>query len=224
MTHWIAENCTNVLASSKHIFLIFIHSYDHLRNTNTSIGSDSTPSSSMNETTASTTLASRCCVSQWPNQIWGYIYIHMVCVSTYTHENATVLYSFPPTLSSLFLGIEMVHLQTLERSYLLKIHGKGAWKHRPCPIPITTHTCSLFSHKYSSPQSNSIFAVAERPQHMFMRVAVGIHSEDIDAAIEVDIALLKDPPPLLSSRFFCFQHCIHPAYAHYSQIFIYILS
>ena len=41
-------------------------------------------------------------------------------------------------------------LQTLERSYLLKINDK----------------------------------VAERPQHMLMRVAVGIHCEDIDAAIE----------------------------------------
>eukprot|EP00795_Rhopilema_esculentum_P000810 gene810-10547_t len=40
--------------------------------------------------------------------------------------------------------------KTLERSYLLKIHGK----------------------------------VAERPQHMLMRVSVGIHKEDIDAAIE----------------------------------------
>jgi len=27
--------------------------------------------------------------------------------------------------------------------------------------------------------------VAERPQHMLMRVAVGIHGDDIDAAIEV---------------------------------------
>jgi ribonucleoside-diphosphate reductase alpha chain len=26
--------------------------------------------------------------------------------------------------------------------------------------------------------------VVERPQHLFMRVAVGIHGEDIDAAIE----------------------------------------
>uniref|UniRef100_A0A224XEY7 Ribonucleoside-diphosphate reductase n=1 Tax=Panstrongylus lignarius TaxID=156445 RepID=A0A224XEY7_9HEMI len=40
--------------------------------------------------------------------------------------------------------------KTLERSYLLKIHGK----------------------------------VVERPQHMLMRVAVGIHGDDIDAAIE----------------------------------------
>lgn len=40
--------------------------------------------------------------------------------------------------------------KTLERSYLLKLHGK----------------------------------VAERPQHMWMRVAVGIHQDDIDAAIE----------------------------------------
>jgi len=27
--------------------------------------------------------------------------------------------------------------------------------------------------------------IAERPQHMYMRVAVGIHGEDINAAIEV---------------------------------------
>ncbi|QQS30797.1 MAG: ribonucleoside-diphosphate reductase subunit alpha [Sphingobacteriales bacterium] len=40
--------------------------------------------------------------------------------------------------------------RTLERSYLLKMHG----------------------------------FIVERPQHMFMRVAVGIHYEDIDAAIE----------------------------------------
>lgn len=41
-------------------------------------------------------------------------------------------------------------LQTLERSYLLKINGK----------------------------------VVERPQHMLMRVSVGIHENDIDSAIE----------------------------------------
>ena len=40
--------------------------------------------------------------------------------------------------------------KTLERSYLLRMHGK----------------------------------VAERPQHMIMRVAIGIHSEDIEGAIE----------------------------------------
>lgn len=38
-------------------------------------------------------------------------------------------------------------MQTLERSYLLRVNGK----------------------------------VVERPQHMLMRVAVGIHMEDIDA-------------------------------------------
>lgn len=31
----------------------------------------------------------------------------------------------------------------------------------------------------------SLCAVAERPQHMLMRVSVGIHGEDIEAAIEV---------------------------------------
>ena len=40
--------------------------------------------------------------------------------------------------------------KTLEKSYLLKVHGK----------------------------------IVERPQHMFMRVALGIHKHDIDAAIE----------------------------------------
>merc|ERR1719217_172402 len=40
--------------------------------------------------------------------------------------------------------------KTLERSYLLKMHGK----------------------------------VVERPQHMLMRVALGIHLDDVDAAIE----------------------------------------
>ena len=39
--------------------------------------------------------------------------------------------------------------KTLERSYLLKVHGK----------------------------------VVERPQHMLMRVAVGIHKDDIDSAV-----------------------------------------
>jgi len=27
--------------------------------------------------------------------------------------------------------------------------------------------------------------VAERPQHMLMRVAIGIHGDDIDSAVEV---------------------------------------
>jgi len=44
-----------------------------------------------------------------------------------------------------------VVMQTLERSYLLKLEGR----------------------------------IIERPQHMLMRVSVGIHGEDVDAAIEV---------------------------------------
>lgn len=40
--------------------------------------------------------------------------------------------------------------KTLERSYLLKVHGK----------------------------------VVERPQHMLMRVSVGIHKQDIDSAVQ----------------------------------------
>lgn len=47
-------------------------------------------------------------------------------------------------------GYDYFGFKTLERSYLLKMHGK----------------------------------VAERPQHMLMRVAVGIHKEDIQAAIQ----------------------------------------
>lgn len=47
-------------------------------------------------------------------------------------------------------GYDYFGFKTLERSYLLKMHGK----------------------------------VAERPQHMLMRVAVGIHKEDIEAAIQ----------------------------------------
>ncbi len=47
-------------------------------------------------------------------------------------------------------GYDYFGFKTLERSYLLKMHGK----------------------------------VAERPQHMIMRVAVGIHKEDIQAAIQ----------------------------------------
>lgn len=47
-------------------------------------------------------------------------------------------------------GYDYFGFKTLERSYLLKMHGQ----------------------------------VAERPQHMLMRVAVGIHKEDVTAAIE----------------------------------------
>jgi ribonucleoside-diphosphate reductase alpha chain len=47
-------------------------------------------------------------------------------------------------------GYDFFGFKTLEKSYLLKMHGK----------------------------------VAERPQHMLMRVAVGIHKDNIDAAIE----------------------------------------
>ena len=45
------------------------------------------------------------------------------------------------------LFVSLVCVQTLERSYMLRVNGK----------------------------------VVERPQHMLMRVAVGIHMEDVDA-------------------------------------------
>lgn len=57
-------------------------------------------------------------------------------------------------------GYNYFGFKTLERSYLLKIHGK----------------------------------IVERPQHMLMRVAVGIHGEDIESAIETY--------NLLSERYF----------------------
>src|SRR4051812_42645561 len=47
-------------------------------------------------------------------------------------------------------GYDYFGFKTLERSYLLKMHGQ----------------------------------VAERPQHLFMRVSVGIHKEDVESAIE----------------------------------------
>lgn len=37
---------------------------------------------------------------------------------------------------------------------------------------------------YCNVKTPVLFLVAERPQHMLMRVSVGIHKEDIDAAIE----------------------------------------
>ena len=62
----------------------------------------------------------------------------------------------PNIIGLLLLLVILIHsykiiLQTLERSYLLRLDGK----------------------------------IAERPQHMLMRVAVGIHHENIEAAIEV---------------------------------------
>ena len=36
-----------------------------------------------------------------------------------------------------------------------------------------------------------MFLVAERPQHMLMRVSVGIHEQDIEAAIEVSMSVDK---------------------------------
>jgi ribonucleoside-diphosphate reductase alpha subunit len=47
-------------------------------------------------------------------------------------------------------GFDYFGFKTLEKSYLLRLHG----------------------------------AVAERPQHMYMRVAIGIHKEDIESVIE----------------------------------------
>jgi ribonucleotide reductase alpha subunit len=48
------------------------------------------------------------------------------------------------------LEFDYFGFRTLERAYLLKVHGK----------------------------------IVERPQHMLMRVSVGIHKDDIESAIE----------------------------------------
>ncbi|KAF6778120.1 hypothetical protein AHF37_02598 [Paragonimus kellicotti] len=92
----------------------------------------------------------------------------MHTASTVGNRNVTQK-SLPPTFSGLcdmdavtrrvvtglYPGVTTVELdnlaaETLERSYLLKLHGQ----------------------------------VHERPQHMLMRVSVGIHKDDIDSAIE----------------------------------------
>ena len=50
-----------------------------------------------------------------------------------------------------------------------------------------SHPLSYSSFTSLPDAPTCISPVAERPQHMLMRVAVGIHKEDIDAAIEVCI-------------------------------------
>lgn len=63
-------------------------------------------------------------------------------------ENAQVLDS--TIIYDRDFAFDYFGFKTIERSYLLKMHGK----------------------------------VAERPQHMFMRVAVGIHKNDVDSVLE----------------------------------------
>ncbi len=64
------------------------------------------------------------------------------------HENAELLDS--TIIYDRDYGFDYFGFKTLEKSYLLKLHGK----------------------------------VAERPQHMYMRVAIGIHKDDIESAIK----------------------------------------
>ena len=61
------------------------------------------------------------------------------------HERLQAALDFKRDLDYDYFGFK-----TLERAYLLKVHGE----------------------------------IVERPQHMLMRVAVGIHMGDIDKAIE----------------------------------------
>ena len=70
------------------------------------------------------------------------------CVFLWLFQNATRLDS--EIIYDRDFEYDYFGFKTLERSYLLKVHGK----------------------------------VVERPQHMLMRVSVGIHKEDIDSAIK----------------------------------------
>ena len=82
--------------------------------------------------------------------------------------------------------IELVKLERLG-------HDTTVQNHIPLLIPPSLPSILLpLTLSYSSFTSlpdapTCISPVAERPQHMLMRVAVGIHKEDIDAAIEVCI-------------------------------------
>src|SRR6195952_395984 len=64
------------------------------------------------------------------------------------HDNAELLDS--TIIYDRDYGFDYFGFKTLEKSYLLKLHGK----------------------------------VAERPQHMYMRVAIGIHKDDVERAIK----------------------------------------
>ena len=66
-------------------------------------------------------------------------------IITENHQKLQAAIDFKRDLDYDYFGFK-----TLERAYLLKVHGK----------------------------------IVERPQHMLMRVSVGIHKEDIDAAIQ----------------------------------------
>lgn len=85
----------------------------------------------------------------------------LTCLST-QRLNSAIIYD--RDFSYQYFGFK-----TLERSYLLKINSKGI-------VLITSMNMNL---------TCLTFSVAERPQHMLMRVAVGIHGEEIDKAIEV---------------------------------------
>ena len=75
-------------------------------------------------------------------------------------------------------------IKTLERSYLLVSQEHNPWflasisqEFLFSPQPFFSNGIPYFLQKIDG-------KVVERPQHMLMRVAVGIHGEDIEAAIE----------------------------------------
>ena len=95
---------------------------------------------------------------------YGYSYFGFKVTHT-THRHSLTPLHAPASCT-------LLPSQTLERSYLLRINGKG--------------TCALEEHLLpnASPDPFLLPAVAERPQHMLMRVAIGIHREDLDAVLE----------------------------------------
>lgn len=77
-----------------------------------------------------------------------------------------------------------------------RTHTPACWRERrrleltaaPPPPRFTPTRCSFDYFGFKTLERSYLLRthgeVAERPQHMFMRVAVGIHKDDIDSAIE----------------------------------------
>ena len=61
--------------------------------------------------------------------------------------------------------------------------------------------------------------IAERPQHMFMRVAVGIHGEDIDAVIET-YNMLSERYFTHASSTLCFAAAPKPQLSRYLIMYL----
>lgn len=87
--------------------------------------------------------------------------------------------------------------QTLERSHLLRLHpvtaqllGQGVTHFSlcsACHVSCTAPLCFLRAPMQTLERSYLLRLhgkVVERPQHMLMRVAIGIHLDDVDEAVK----------------------------------------